>query len=158
MPFSICGDTGSRTPIDTKICRCSSCVHKIIQYSLAPSVQRCRASQVAQGLRTCMPILETRIQSLGWEDPPEKEMATHSSGFLAWEIPWTEEPGGLQSTGWQRVRHDWATKTNNPEMQNLQAGRQTVFLSNISLLENITVQYYTSLIEWIGNISSLSVL
>ena len=46
---------------------------------------------------------ETRIQSLGREDPLEKEMATHSSEFLAWEIPWTEKPGGLQSTGSQRV-------------------------------------------------------
>ena len=42
---------------------------------------------------------------LGWEDPLEKEMATHSS-ILAWRIPWTEELGGLQSTGSQRVRHD----------------------------------------------------
>ena len=48
---------------------------------------------------------ETRIPSLGQEDPLEEEMATHSS-ILAWEIPWTEEPGGLQSTGSQRVRHD----------------------------------------------------
>ena len=48
---------------------------------------------------------ETRIQSLGWEDPLEEEMATHSS-TLAWEIPRTEEPGGLQSMGSQRVRHD----------------------------------------------------
>ena len=45
----------------------------------------------------------------GWEDPLEKEMATCSS-ILAWEIPWTEEPGGLQSIGLQRVRHDWATE------------------------------------------------
>ena len=51
---------------------------------------------------------ETWVRSLGWEDPLEKEMATHSS-ILAWKIPWTEEPGGLQSTGLQRVRHDWAT-------------------------------------------------
>ena len=49
---------------------------------------------------------ETRIRSLGWEDPLEMEMATHSS-ILAWRIPWTEEPGGLQSTGSQRVGHDW---------------------------------------------------
>jgi len=42
---------------------------------------------------------------LGWEDPLEEEMATHSS-ILAWEIPWTEEPGGLQSVGSQQVRHD----------------------------------------------------
>ena len=48
---------------------------------------------------------ETPVQSLGQEDPLEKEMATHSS-TLAWEIPWTEEPGGLQSMGSQRVRHD----------------------------------------------------
>ena len=46
-----------------------------------------------------------RIQSLGWEDPLEEGMATHSS-ILAWRISWTEEPGGLQSTGSQRVRHD----------------------------------------------------
>ena len=44
-------------------------------------------------------IQESRVQSLGQEDPLEKEMATHSS-ILAWEIPWTEKPGGLQSMGW----------------------------------------------------------
>ena len=48
---------------------------------------------------------DTWVQSLGREDPLEKEMATHSS-ILAWRIPWTEKPGGLQSTGSQRVRHD----------------------------------------------------
>ena len=48
---------------------------------------------------------ESRVQSLGWENSLEKEMATHSS-ILAWEIPWTEEPGGLQSMGSQRVGHD----------------------------------------------------
>ena len=51
-----------------------------------------------------------RVRSLGWEDPLEKEMATHSS-ILAWKISWTEEPGGLKSMGLQRVRHDWATNT-----------------------------------------------
>ena len=48
---------------------------------------------------------ETQVQSLGREDPLEEEMATHPS-ILAWEIPWTEEPGGLQSKGLQRVGHD----------------------------------------------------
>ena len=48
---------------------------------------------------------ETRVQSLGREDPLEKGMATHPS-VLAWRIPWTEEPGGLQSMGSQRVGHD----------------------------------------------------
>ena len=55
-------------------------------------------------------VQETGIQSLGQEDPLEKGMATHSS-ILAWIMPWTEEPGGLQSTGSQRVGHNWATKT-----------------------------------------------
>ena len=53
---------------------------------------------------------ETVVKSLGGEDLLEKEMATHSS-ILALEIPWTEEPGRLQSTGSQRVGHDWATFT-----------------------------------------------
>jgi len=48
---------------------------------------------------------ETWVQSLAWEDPLEKEVATHCS-ILAWETPWTEEPGGPQSTGFQRVGHD----------------------------------------------------
>ena len=48
---------------------------------------------------------EMQVQSLGPEDPLEKKIATHSS-ILAWEIPWTEEPGGLQSVGLHRVRHD----------------------------------------------------
>ena len=50
-------------------------------------------------------MLETWVRSLGWEDSLEKEMATHSS-ILAWRIPWTEELGGLQSMGLQRVGHD----------------------------------------------------
>ena len=59
--------------------------------------------------KTLMPgMWETRVWSLGWEDPLEEEMATHSS-TLAWRIPWREEPGRLQSMGSQRVGHDWAT-------------------------------------------------
>ena len=54
-------------------------------------------------------IRETWVRSLGWEDPLEEGLATHPS-IHAWRIPWTEEPGGLQSMGSQRVRHDWATK------------------------------------------------
>ena len=48
---------------------------------------------------------EMWVRSLGWENPLEKEMATHSS-ILAWKIPWTEEPGGLSSPGLQRIRHN----------------------------------------------------
>ena len=60
---------------------------------------------VAQTVKNLPAVWETWIQSLGWEDPLEEAMATHSS-ILPWRIPWTEEPGGLQSMGPQRVGHD----------------------------------------------------
>ena len=63
------------------------------------------ASLVAQTVKNPPAMWETWVQSLGWEDPLEEGMATHSS-ILAWRIPWTEEPGGLQSMGSQRVGHD----------------------------------------------------
>ena len=66
------------------------------------------ASQMAQQWRTHLPMQEMRVQSLGGEDALEEGMATRS-GILAWRIPWTEEPGGLQSMESQRVGHDWAT-------------------------------------------------
>ena len=66
------------------------------------------SSLVAQRLKCLPPMQETRVQPLGWEDPLEKEMVTHSS-ILAWRIPWREMPGRLQSTGSQRVGQDWAT-------------------------------------------------
>ena len=62
-------------------------------------------SLVAQMVKRLPTMQETQVQSLGREDPLEKEMATHSS-ILAWKIPWMEEPGRLQSMGSQRVRHD----------------------------------------------------
>ena len=60
---------------------------------------------MAQTVKHLSAVWETWVQSLGWEDPLEKEMATHS-GILAWKIPWTEEPGRLLSMGSQRVGHD----------------------------------------------------
>ena len=63
------------------------------------------ASLVAQSVKNLPAEQETRVRSLGWEDPLEKEIANHSS-ILAWKISQTEEPGGLQSMGSQRVGHD----------------------------------------------------
>ena len=63
------------------------------------------ASLVAQMVKRLSAMQETQVQSLGWEDPLEKEMAAHSS-ILAWKIPWTAEPGRLPSTGSQRVGHN----------------------------------------------------
>ena len=62
-------------------------------------------SPVAQMVKRLAALWETQVQFLVWEDPLEKAMATHSS-TLAWKIPWTEEPGRLQSMGSLRVRHD----------------------------------------------------
>ena len=64
-----------------------------------------QASQVAQCLKNLPAIQETQVPFLGWEDPLEKSMTTHSS-ILAWRIPWIEQLGGLQSIGLQRVRHN----------------------------------------------------
>ena len=66
-------------------------------------------SLVAQKVKNLSAMWDTQVQFLGQEDPLEKGMATHSS-IIAWGIPWTEKPGGLQSTGSQRVGHGWATK------------------------------------------------
>ena len=63
---------------------------------------------MAHRIKRLPAMQETQVQPLGWEDSLEKEIATHSS-ILAWRIPWTEEPGRLQSTGSQRVGHDSAT-------------------------------------------------
>ena len=67
------------------------------------------ASLVTQTVNNLPAMQETWVRSLGQEDPLEKGMATRSS-FLAWRIPWTEEPGWLQSMGSQRVRHNWVTQ------------------------------------------------
>ena len=76
---------------------------KLINYEV--SIQTKVIPWMAQRIKHLPAMQETQVGSLGWEDPLEKEMATHSS-VLAWRIPWTEEPGGLQSTGSQRVGYD----------------------------------------------------
>ena len=78
-----------------------------------------QASPITQWVKNPPTMQETQeawVWSLGWKEPLEKEMATHFS-VLAWKSPWTEEPGGLQSTGLQRVRHKWATKPPPPMCQ-----------------------------------------
>ena len=60
---------------------------------------------MTQGVRNLPTVQGIQVQSLGWDDPLKKELATHSS-ILAWRMPWTEDPGGLQSMGSQRVGHN----------------------------------------------------
>ena len=76
-----------------------------------------RASLVAQKVKNLPAMRENLVQSLGREDPLEEGMATLSS-ILAWRIPWTKEPGRLQSMGSQRVGHDWATHTHVLSVRN----------------------------------------
>ena len=64
-----------------------------------------KPSLVAQTIKNLPAMQETQVRFLGPEDPLEKEMATHS-GILAWKIPWTEKPGGLQSRESKKIRHD----------------------------------------------------
>ena len=77
----------------------------VIKFTFTQNFICIRASLVAQSVKNLPAVQETRVRSLDWEDPLEKEMATHSS-MLAWKISWTQEPGGLQSMGLQRVGHD----------------------------------------------------
>ena len=79
--------------------RVNPLVHLLLYFSLVIF------SLVDQTVKNLPAVQETWVQYLGWEDPLEKEMVTHSS-ILAWKFSWTEEPGGLQSMGSQRVGHD----------------------------------------------------
>ena len=83
-------------------------------------------------------IQETQVQSLSWEDPLEKGKATHSS-ILAWRIPWTEEPGGLQSMGSQRVGHDWVTNPITITIDNRESKRH-YYQSQVSAFLKATAQ------------------
>ena len=89
-----------------------------------------RASQVAQMVKNLPEMQGTWVQSLSWEDPLEKGMATHSS-IPARRIPWTEKPGGLQSLGSQRVWQDWVTSTyihTNSNFKKYKQGKQNRYL------------------------------
>ena len=83
------------------------CINSIWEVTLLWSS---RTSLVAELVKNLHEMQETRVWSLGGEDPLEKGMATHSN-ILAWRAAWTEEPGGLQITGSQRVGHDWSSDT-----------------------------------------------
>ena len=76
-----------------------------IGYFRFPHIGSLKIFPVAQMVKNLSAMQETQVQSLGREDPLEKGMATHSS-IVAWRLSWTEEPGGLQSVGSQRVKHD----------------------------------------------------
>ena len=86
--------------------------HNFNQFCIKNLRPWCPLRKVAQMVKNLPALQETRVWSLGRKDPLEKGMATHSR-ILAWTIPWTEEPGGLQSMKSQRIGHDWVTNFKN---------------------------------------------
>ena len=93
---------------------------------------------------------ETQVSSLGWEDPLEEEMATWAS-ILAWLIPWTEEPGKLQSMGLQRVRHNWAIEHTFTQVASRHTNWEAVrYLPSVGYLEPIA----TAVIVWFPELAA----
>ena len=83
---------------------------------------------------------ETWVQSLGWEDPLEEDMATHSS-TLVWRIPWTEEPGRLQSMGLQRVRHKDVTEKLSTAHNHIKGSSGSSAVRNLPAMQQTQVQF-----------------
>ena len=94
----------------------------------------------------------TRVWSLGWEDPLEKGMASHSR-ILAWRIPWIEEPGELQSVGLQRVKHNWTTNTHD-----IYHPCQLNHNQDIFLFQHQCKIYYASFFFFFGQLSDCQCL
>ena len=111
-------------------------------------------SSLAQRLKRLPAMQETRVQSLGRKDPLEKEMATYSS-ILAWRIPWMEEPGRLQSTGLQRVGHDWAISLHSLGPCSFFTHQSLLHLLNANSLLSCVSQYRllasNTLLIWFGS-------
>ena len=111
---------------------------------------------MAQRIKHLPAMQETRVQSLGWEDPLEKEMAIHSS-ILAWRIPWREEAGRLQSMGLQRVEHDRATSHMSIIIYVLKHARNSTPESQTKLGTNyIDYRHKSRINGWIINCYILS--
>ena len=129
--------TAREIPIPTKKKFFSKKISFLLEYSWA--------SLVAQTVKSLPAMKEMQVQSPGWQDLLEKGMATHSS-ILAWRIQWAEEPGGLQSTGLQRVGHNWAT--NNTYTVDLQCyvsfrGTAKWISKNHNFLDSFPIQAIT---------------
>ena len=122
---------------------CYGCPNKLIQISLI--LIEIWPSLVAQMVKSLPTMRETQVRSLGQEDPLEKEMATHSS-TLAWKIPWTEEPGRLQSMGSQRVRKDLVTSLKRFLSPNFKVNKQMWFV-RLNLQRTTSVQYQYSILK-----------
>ena len=99
-----------RLPRGNYCCKCRYYINIFLKFQLWQSILILWTSLVVQMVKNLPAMQKAQVWSLGWEDPLEKGMTTYSR-ILVWIIPWTEEPGGLQSLGFQRARQDWATNT-----------------------------------------------
>ena len=104
---------------------------------------------VAQMVKNLSAMQETWVWSLGWEDPLEKEMATHSSIF-AWRLPRTEEPGRPQSMGSQRVRHNWATNTTTTKEQIDNIISEKMMDNENDFYKNLKLKVFTNMSELVS--------
>ena len=120
----------------------------------------CWASQVAQMVKNQPAMQEMWVQCLGWKDPLEEGMATYSR-ILAGRIPWTEESGGLQSMGSQRVGHDWVTEHTHTHTYACAGGPECSFQRNISFFFAVNLSFSPlplntlPLVSWILFLSSI---
>ena len=120
---------------------CTSWIQESSWERKTNAVKRIYGLLVAQRQRICLPVQETRVQSLGWEDPLEKEMANHSS-ILAWRIPWAEGPGGLQSLGLQKSQ-TWLSEQTKTTTMNLQ-----MFKLDLEKAEEPEIKLPISVVSW----------
>ena len=120
-------------------------IYKVI-IIIMPIYRVIGGSLIALLVKNLPAMQETRVQFLGWEDPLEKEMATHSS-ILAWRIPQTEEPGRLQSMGLQESEHNLVTKSPSPELLLRESGTLHVnYLQELILKMKIFLKFILVLI------------
>ena len=136
LPY--CLDSGVKIVLETHFKNLCLCIRITWAY------HQNRASQVVQQERIRLRMQETQVQSLGWEDLLEDEMATHSS-ILAWEIPWTEEHGGLQSS-WGHKELDMTERVCARTHTHTHTHQKGRFQSPISHLQSDTLCWYFLLI------------
>ena len=120
-----CMGSGPHPPLSVTLTPSGITLSPICSPCFSSGVSKRWAPPMVQQVKNSPANEETQVRFLDWEDTLEKEMAIHSS-ILAWGIPWTEEHGGLQSTGSQRVRHNWAN--DSPQAK----AREPVFVQPLS--------------------------
>ena len=140
-------------PLSPQGNHCAESCHRKLILELLCVYPYVWVSLVAQTVKNLPAMRETQIWSLGWENPLEKGMVTHSS-IPGWRIPWMEEPGRLQSTGWQRAGHDWATNTFTYFILVSTSFQSALHLQDSSMFiyPCVLVVHSSSVVEWYSTV------